>query len=56
MSPSYNFTLSKDDEILSKLFRNYNIIINLINCNYTWGWFDAETGKWTGAVGKVNIY
>ena len=40
-------------EILSKFFSNYNIIINWINCNYTWGWYDYETGKWTGAVGKV---
>ena len=45
-----------DAEILSKFFLNYNIIINWIDCNYTWGWFDYETGKWTGAVGKVTIY
>ena len=34
---------------------NNNIVINWINCNYTWGIFDYETGKWTGAVGQVNI-
>ena len=28
---------------------------NWINCNYTWGWFDDETGQWTGAVGQVKI-
>ena len=48
--------IAKDDEILSKFFLNYNIIINWIDCNFTWGWFDDETGKWTGAVGKVTIY
>ena len=48
--------LADNDEILSKFFLNNNIIINWIDCNYTWGWFDYETGKWTGAVGKVNIY
>ena len=37
-------------------FLNYNILVNWTNCNYTWGWFDYETGKWTGAVGQVNIY
>ena len=48
--------IPEDDEILSKFFLNNNIIINWIDCNYTWGWFDYETGKWTGAVGKVTIY
>ena len=43
-------------EILSKFFLNHNILVNWIDCNYTWGWFDYETGKWTGAVGQVNIY
>ena len=47
--------LSEDDEILLKFFLNHNIIINWIDCNYTWGWFDDETGKWTGAIGLVNI-
>ena len=47
---------SYDTEILSKFISNYNILVNWIDCNYTWGWFDYETGKWTGAVGKVTIY
>lgn len=51
----YSF-ISENDEILSKFFNSYNIIIQWINCNYTWGWFDYETGKWTGAVGQVIIY
>ena len=40
-------------EILSSFFSNYHITPKWINCNYTWGWFDEETGHWTGAVGKV---
>ena len=48
--------ITEDDEILSMFFLNYNIIINWINCNYTWGWFDYEKGKWTGAVGQVTIF
>ena len=38
---------------LSMFFSNYNIVTNWIECNYTWGWLHDETGKWTGAVGKV---
>ena len=49
-------SIVEDDEILSMFFLNHNIIINWIDCNYTWGWFDYQTGKWTGAVGKVTIY
>ena len=40
-------------EILSSFFENYNITPTWINCNYTWGWFDEETGNWTGCLGKV---
>ena len=49
-------TIAENDEILSKFFLNHNIIVNWINCYFTWGWFDYEKGKWTGAVGKVNTY
>ena len=43
----YNF------EILEIFFKDRNI--NWINCNFTWGWYDYETGRWTGAVGKVEM-
>ena len=42
-----------DFEILEVFFENRNI--NWINCNGTWGWYDYETGNWTGAVGKVKM-
>ena len=43
----------RDWEILRMFFDNYNIEPTWINCHFTWGWFDEETGKWTGGVGKV---
>ena len=42
-------------EILEIFFKTKNVIINWINCNYTWGWYDYETERWTGAVGKVKM-
>ena len=42
-----------DFEILEVFFENRNI--NWINCFYNWGWYDDETGRWTGAVGKVKM-
>ena len=44
-----------DYEILKSFFQNNYINPTWIDCNYTWGWFDNETGHWTGAVGKVQI-
>ena len=43
-----------DYEILEIFFENNKIVPKWINCNYTWGTYDYETGKWTGAVGQVN--
>ena len=40
-------------EILEVFFENKNI--NWINCNGISGWYDDETGRWTGAVGKVKM-
>ena len=40
-------------EKLGSFFENYDIIPFWINCNYTWGSYDEDLGKWTGAVGKV---
>ena len=46
-------TIPYDFEILEKFFKNKNI--NWINCHSTWGWYDDETERWTGAVGKVKM-
>ena len=45
--------IAQDFEILEVFFENK--IINWINCNQTWGWYDDETERWTGAVGKVKL-
>ena len=37
-------SISHNYEILKPFFENYNITPTWINCNYTWGWFDEETG------------
>ena len=42
-------------EILEIFFKTRNVIVHWINCHYTWGRYDDETGRWTGAVGKVRI-
>ena len=47
--------IPRDNEILSIFFEHYDIITKWINCNYTWGVYDDETGKWTGLVGQVNM-
>ena len=47
--------ISHENEILKSFFSKFNIKPTWINCNYTWGVFDDETGHWTGAVGQVEI-
>ena len=42
-----------DWEVLDSFFTNHDIVPVWINCHFTWGRYDQETGKWTGAVGKV---
>ena len=44
-----------DSEILDIFFKTNNIIVNWIDCNNTWGLYDYETGRWTGAIGKVKM-
>ena len=47
--------ISQEYEMLKTLFSKFNIKPTWINCNYTWGWFDEETGHSTGALGQVEI-
>ena len=47
---------SHEYSILKSFFSKFNIKPTWINCNYTWGWFDDETGHWTGALGQVEIF
>ena len=43
-------------EIIKPFLDHYSLIPTWINCHFTWGWLDKETGTWTGAVGKVRNY
>ena len=40
-------------KILESFFTEHHILPAWTNCNLTWGRFDRELGKWTGAVGEV---
>ena len=40
-------------EIFATFFKNHDIVPVWINCHYTQVRYDEESGKWTGAVGKV---
>ena len=44
-----------DWEILKIFFDNNNLQPVWINTDYTWGWYDEETGSWTGGVGQVRL-
>ena len=43
-------------EIFYPFFETYNIIANWTDCNYTFGVYDNETGKYTGVIGQVNLF
>ena len=42
-----------DWEILDSFFMNHAIVPIWIDCHFTWGWFDENSGTWTGALSKV---
>ena len=49
-------SIASDSEIIGSFLSIYNIIVNKwIDCNYTYGIFNHETGKWTGAVEQVKM-
>ena len=45
--------ISRDFEIVGEFLRQHNIIPTWIDSNFTFGWYDEESGKWTGEIGKV---
>ena len=45
--------VAKDWEILKVFLDKHSIEVTWIDCDFTWGWLDEESGKWTGGVGKV---
>ena len=42
-------------EVFSPFFEKYKIIANWTDCNYTFGVYDNETGKYNGVIGQVNL-
>ena len=46
-------SVAYDWEIQAAFFKYNNITPHWINANYTWGWLDSTTNKWTGAVGLI---
>ena len=48
-----NQTVKFHEVQLIALFRLHDIVPTWINSHYTWGWYDAKLGEWTGASGKV---
>ena len=46
--------ITRLNEVLISFFSSQNLTPVWENANYTWGWFDKETGRWTGAVGLVS--
>ena len=44
-----------DFEIIGEFLRQHNIIPTWIDSNFTFGWYDEESGKWTGEIGKVRL-
>ena len=46
----------RDWEMLKVFFDNNKIKPIWINTHYTWGWYDEETGSWTGGVGQVAVF
>ena len=45
-----------DWELIKPFLDHYRLSPTWIDCHFTWGWFDEETGSWTGAVGKVRSH
>ena len=40
-------------EILDSFFKHNDVVPVWEDCDFTWGSYDEELGRWTGAVGKV---
>ena len=46
--------ITRQNDALISFFSSQNLTPVWENANYTWGWFDEETGRWTGAVALVS--
>ena len=46
--------ITRQNDALISFFSSQNLTPVWENANYTWGWFDEETGRWNGAVALVS--
>ena len=46
--------ITRQSEVLISFFSSQNLTPVWKNANFTWGWLDEETGRWTGACGLVS--
>ena len=46
--------LNEQSEVLISFFSSQKLTPVWKNANFTWGWLDEETGRWTGACGLVS--
>ena len=51
---AYNLHRHFPYEILTSFFASQNLTPIWQDNNYNWGWFNEETGLWTGAVAMVS--
>ena len=49
----WHSSIPRNWEIIKSFIDHYSLIPTWIDCDYTFGILDEETGTWTGAVGKV---
>ena len=47
--------ITRLNEVLISFFSSQNLTPVWENANFTWGRFDEETGRWTGAVALVSL-
>ena len=48
--------IPRDWEIIKPFLDHYSLTATWVDCEFTQGVFDNNTGTWTGAVGKVRNY
>ena len=50
---SWGSNIAWEWEQLGTFLDQYKVVPTWIDCNYTWGWLEEETGLWTGLIGAV---
>ena len=50
---NHNSFISHTWEVLEIFFKIHNLQPDWHDCDWVWGWYNKETGGWTGCLGKV---